>query len=183
MSIKHALLGFLSWRPFTGYELKKMIASSESLYWSGNNNQIYTTLVQIHQEGLVTNEVQQQEHYPARKVYTITEKGLAELRAWVLSPPELPQLKNTFLIQLAWADQLLPPELDALLEKYEYEVHMRLLMCQEQERRGNTSPARTPREAYLWNMIAQNYIGYYQNELAWVRKLRQELGEQAATKE
>jgi PadR family transcriptional regulator, regulatory protein AphA len=173
MSIKHALLGFLSWRPFTGYELKKMIAGSESLYWSGNNNQIYTTLVQIHQEGLVSDEVQAQEHGPSRKVYTITEKGRAELRAWVLTAPELPQLRNTFLIQLAWADQLQPAELDELLGKYEYEVEMRLLMCQEQERRGSLNPARTERETYLWNMVAQNYIGYYESELAWVRKLRQ----------
>jgi DNA-binding PadR family transcriptional regulator len=173
MSIKHALLGFLSWQPFTGYELKKMIAGSESFYWSGNNNQIYTTLVQIHNEGLVANEVQQQEHGPARKVYTITEKGRAELRAWVKSTPELPQLRNTFLMQLAWADHLQPAELDGLLESYENEVRVRVLMSQEQERRGILNPARTPRESLLWRMISHNSIEHYETELAWVRGLRQ----------
>ena len=175
MSIKHALLGFLSWRPFTGYELKKMIAGSESLYWSGNNNQIYTTLVQIHQEGLVTNEVQQQEHYPARKVYTITEKGLAELRAFVLAAPDLPQLRNTFLIQLAWADQLSGAELDEMIANYIEEVDLRIRMLVEKGHRPAYMPARTGREVFLWEKITQNLIAMYQNELNWVRSMQKEL--------
>ena len=133
--------------------------------------------MQLNREELVTNEVHHQDNYPSRKVYTITEKGLAELREWVLSSPELPQLRNTFLIQLSWADQLEPSELDSLLDKYEYEIHMQLLMRQERDRRGSTSPARTPREAYLWDMIFQNWIISYEDELAWVRKLRKELAE------
>ena len=40
MAIRYAILGLLSWRPFTGYDLKKMIGDSVFLYWSGNNNQI-----------------------------------------------------------------------------------------------------------------------------------------------
>ncbi len=92
MDIKYAILGFLSWKPFTGYELKKVITEAEGFYWSGNNNQIYTSLVELHKEGLVINEVQHQERYPSRKVYSITKEGLSALRKWVLSSPELPQL-------------------------------------------------------------------------------------------
>jgi PadR family transcriptional regulator AphA len=175
MTIKYAMLGFLSWRSLSGYDLKKMFADSELFYWSGNNNQIYRTLVQLHQEGLVAQEVQYQENYPARKVYTITDQGLAELRQWLLSPPELPQYRNSFLVQLAWADQLAPGELDGLLAQYEHELHMQVLMRRERERRGSLNPARTPREAYLWRMLAENQISTYENELAWVRQLRQEL--------
>ena len=45
MSIEYAILGLLSWKPFSGYDLKKIIAESEVYYWSGNNNQIYNSLV------------------------------------------------------------------------------------------------------------------------------------------
>ncbi|RPI32756.1 MAG: DUF4180 domain-containing protein, partial [Chloroflexota bacterium] len=41
MDIKFAILGYLSWRPFSGYDLKKLFADSAAFYWSGNNNQIY----------------------------------------------------------------------------------------------------------------------------------------------
>jgi PadR family transcriptional regulator, regulatory protein AphA len=173
MAIKYAILGLLSWRPLSGYDLKKIIADSVSFYWSGNNNQIYKSLVQLHEEGLVDIEVKQQENYPARKEYTITERGVAELRDWVLSAPELTQFRNTFLIQLAWADQLRGGELDELLARYEHEVEMQLLMLQERERRGTLNPARTPREAYLWREISHYFVNAYASELAWVRGLRQ----------
>jgi DNA-binding PadR family transcriptional regulator len=176
MSIKYAILGFLSWTPLTGYELKKMFAESTTLYWSGNNNQIYKTLVELHREGMVTLEVQHQEDHPSRKIYTITEEGRSELRQWVLSTPEPPQLRNSFLIQLAWADQLRADELDALLEQYEAEVAVQLAMAREQKQRNQHSPQRTPRETYLWQMIAENQIVFYESDLNWVRKLRRELG-------
>ncbi len=175
MSIRHAILGFLSWMPLTGYDLKKLFAESPTLHWSGNNNQIYTALVDLFDEGLVSKEVQQQEDRPARKVYSITPQGRAELRQWVLSTPELPQIRNTFLVQLAWADQLTGGELDDLLARYVDELHVHLLMLQEQRRRGYTAPARTPREALLWDAIMDNRISAYENELAWARRLRQSL--------
>jgi PadR family transcriptional regulator AphA len=172
MSIKHAILGFLSWRSLTGYDLKKLFADSEFFYWSGNSNQIYRTLVQLHKEGLVTREVEQQESYPDRKVYTITEAGQAALRAWAGSAPELPELRHAFLVQLAWADPLCPEELDALLKTYEDKVCVQLLICQEQERRREIDPARTEREAHLWRAVAGNWIGFYEHELSWARELR-----------
>ncbi|MDQ1300691.1 MAG: hypothetical protein QG637_611, partial [Chloroflexota bacterium] len=113
--------------------------------------------------------------YPTRKVYTITECGLADLRSWLLTMPELPQLRHVFLTQLAWADCLNAPELDALLGKYETEAQMQLLMCREQVRRGSVSPARTPREGYLWRMLAENRIGFYEHEVAWAQRVRRGL--------
>jgi PadR family transcriptional regulator, regulatory protein AphA len=90
---------------------------------------------------------------------------------------------------LAWADQLSPDELEALLGKYESEMQMQISMLQMQQEQSNISPsgtprdayinlslARTPREATLWRMIQENWISFYQNELAWVRNLRQQLG-------
>ncbi|MBN2533337.1 MAG: PadR family transcriptional regulator [Spirochaetales bacterium] len=177
MNIKYTILGFLSWRPLTGYDLKKLFIDTIFIYWSGNNNQIYRTLVQLHHEKLVTNEVQHQENGPTRKIYTITEKGLSELRIWVQSTPELPQLRNSFLIQLAWADQLGPEELDTLLKKYEDEIHVQSLMYHEHKKRNLVNPARTKRETYLWSMISDNVIASYEHELAWIRTLRKELGE------
>lgn len=177
MTIKYAILGFLSWQPLTGYDLKKMFAGLTAFYWSGNNNQIYKTLVQLLDEGLVTHEVQYKENSPPKKIYTITEQGLAALKEWVLSAPQLPEFRNSFLIQLAWVDQLKQAELEALLEKYEMEVARQLLMEQEKSKRGGVAPQRNPRETYLWKKISANITSFYENELRWVRELRKELNE------
>lgn len=53
MSIKLAILGILSWKSSTGYELKKIFEDSSFMYWSGNNNQIYKALLNIKPEVLV----------------------------------------------------------------------------------------------------------------------------------
>jgi PadR family transcriptional regulator, regulatory protein AphA len=102
MSIRFAILGFLSWKPFTGYELKKIFADALSFHWSGNNNQIYGSLVDLHSSGSVSIEVVQQEKFPAKKLYTITEQGRSELREWLLSEPELPILRSLAHVRLAW---------------------------------------------------------------------------------
>jgi PadR family transcriptional regulator, regulatory protein AphA len=187
MSIEYAILGLLSWRPLSGYDLKKMFQDSVALYWSGNNNEIYRTLVNLHKQGQVSMEVLPQENLPARKIYTITEKGGAELKKWLLKTTDLPQVKHTLLIQLAWADQLSAPELDGLLARYEDELTTQFWLSQSQGKQKidarakphqvylDVSQARTEREAYLWGMIQQNWTSYYENELAWLRKLRFEL--------
>jgi PadR family transcriptional regulator, regulatory protein AphA len=177
MSIRHAILGFLSWKPFTGYELKKIFADALSFHWSGNNNQIYGSLVELHKDGAVSIEVQQQEKFPAKKLYTITDAGRAELRAWLLSEPELPNLRNIAHTQLAWAEALSDEELDGVLASYERQVSDQAIMCRERMRRGGSEPERSPREKLIWRCIDENRVAFYENELSWTKTLRMRLKE------
>lgn len=183
MSIKYAILGLLSWKPSSGYELKKIIEESSTMYWSGNNNQIYKSLVKLLGEGLVTNEIQHQESSPSKKIYSITDEGLARLREWVLSEPEVPEFKNTFLIQLAWAEQLSNEELNELLIQYESKLNIHILFQQEKIKRGVISPDRNSREVFLWNKISENLLSFYHNELNWVQGIRKELYEKESIEE
>jgi DNA-binding PadR family transcriptional regulator len=175
MSINYAILGILSCRSLTGYDLKKIMQESTFMYWSGNNNQIYKALVELLDKGLVTNEVQHHESSPSKKIYTITEAGRTELKEWVKSNPEAPEFKKMFLIQLAWADQLNTEEINTLLSKYENEVRMQILMEQEKKRRETFSPSRTSREVQIWDFIYDNIISSYENELNWIQKVRKEI--------
>lgn len=171
-------------RPMTGYDLKKMLAGSSILYWSGNNNQVYTSLVKLHQKELITQEIELRADGPTRKIYSISKKGEEELKKTLLSEPETPQLIHPFLIQLAWADRLDEGEMETLLVRYEEEMQAQVSMLQMMAHQNNISPsgkmrdsyinpllARTPREAVLWNKIHENWITFYQNELKWVREL------------
>ncbi|MDF2822545.1 MAG: putative transcriptional regulator [Clostridiales bacterium] len=177
MSIKLAILGLLSWKSSTGYELKKIIEDSSFMYWSGNNNQIYKALMIIENEELVTSEVVHQDNSPSKKIYTITEEGLKELRKWLVSSPEAPEIKKTFLVQLAWSDMLSNQELSELLSRYENEIRLQLMMQNEKYRRALHTPNRSPRESTIWEMISQNIISTYNNELNWVHETRQKLFE------
>lgn len=181
MNLRSTILGLLSWKPSSGYDLKRIIADSEVFYWSGNNNQIYKTLIELQNDGLVSSQVQVQESLPAKKIYSITELGLAELHQNLLAAPEVPELHKDFLIQLAWAETLSDEEILALLEKYEAEIDNRLRMCQALAARPGGSPNRSRREGYLWRRIAENLSTAYQAELAWASQTRRELSEKVYT--
>jgi DNA-binding PadR family transcriptional regulator len=183
MSIKFAILGILSWKCSTGYELKKIFEESSFLYWSGNNNQIYKALLHLQSEELVTSEVIHQDSSPSKKKYTITENGLKELKEWVVSSPEAPEIKKTFLVQLAWSDMLNNQELNELLSKYENELKVQVVIQQEKNRRAIHSPNRSTRESFIWEMISENIISTYNNELNWVHETRQKLFENQVIKE
>lgn len=175
MSINFAILGILSWKASTGYELKKIFEESSILYWSGNNNQIYKALSQMLDEELVRSEVVHQDNSPSKKIYTITDAGRRELKEWVVSTPEAPEIKKTFLVQLAWSDMLSNQELNDLLIRYENELKTQLIMEQEKIRRALHSPNRSSRESFIWKMISENVISTYHNELNWVRETQQKL--------
>jgi PadR family transcriptional regulator, regulatory protein AphA len=177
MSIKYAILGLLSWKPSTGYEIKKIFEESSIMYWSGNNNQIYKALVQLQDEGFVTNETKHQEGLPSKKIYTITSEGISELKEWICTSPEAPEFKKPFLVQLSWSDLLSNQELFELVAKYENEIKMQLILNQEKIKRRNFCPDRTQREKFLWDMINENLLSSYRNEMEWIKNLRSQLFE------
>lgn len=172
MSINYAILGILSYKPMTGYDLKKIIQDSTFMYWSGNNNQIYKALSELHNKGMVTNVVEHQEGLPAKKIYRITSEGLAALKEWVLSPIEPTEIKKPFIIRLAWSMQLNSKELNALIDEYYNQVKMQLIMEQRYRQDSNFSPNRTELETTLWSFIKDNIIRTYENELVWIEELR-----------
>lgn len=184
MSLNHAILGILSRQPLTGYDLKKIMQDSAYMPWSGNNNQIYKALVELLEHGYLTNEVQHQDGAPSKKIYTITEQGLAELKRWTLAEPEPPEFRKLFLIRLACSGQLSDEELGGLLSRYEEELHS-MLSYQEEKRHRET--ARTQpgeaRDALIQQMIHANVMSFYRQELSWVMELRRKLFEQLQHKE
>ena len=181
MNIESAILGVLSWKSFSGYDLKKIFEQSPIMHWSGNNNQIYKALTKLHRDGLATTEVLYQENAPVRKVYSITDKGLSQLKKAILETPDEPEWRKTFLIRLAWAEMITDEELLELLAKYEEKVRDTLHMEMEKKRRGGT-PGRSSREIFLWEKIYENIFLSLQNELDWIDKMRSEFINNAAQK-
>ncbi|MFI5387204.1 MAG: PadR family transcriptional regulator [Fimbriimonadales bacterium] len=77
--LETVVLGTLQGKSMHGYEISKRIAAkSEGLLRIGEG-QLYPTLHKLEQQGLVTAEWIPQEGKPSRKVYSLTESGLAKL--------------------------------------------------------------------------------------------------------
>ncbi|MFI5831887.1 PadR family transcriptional regulator [Streptomyces sp. NPDC051578] len=80
MSLRHALLGLLSERPASGYDLLKRFETSLANVWPATQSQMYGELAKLAAAGLISVSAQGPR---GRKEYTLTDDGLAELRHWL----------------------------------------------------------------------------------------------------
>jgi len=75
MSLDYAILGFLNYQPYSGYDLKKAFDNSIQHFWPADQSQIYRTLARLAERDLAEVEVVSQRDRLSRKVYAITETG------------------------------------------------------------------------------------------------------------
>jgi len=178
MTIQTAILGFLNQKPRSGYDLKREFQADLYLHWSGNNNQIYRALMALHREGLVSATLETPERGPAKKIYTITSQGRESLRDQLLEPPELPQVRNSFLGSLAVMDSLSDSELTAQILAYGDQLEIEISLWRERLRRleaAGPRDAARDRSAAMTEAIYRRWIEYYERERECMVALANEL--------
>ncbi|MBT3388875.1 MAG: PadR family transcriptional regulator [Chloroflexi bacterium] len=117
MSLKHAILGFLNYRPYSGYDLKKIFDTSVRHFWPADQSQIYRTLARMSKKGWTETEVIRQESRPDRKLYHISPAGREELRRWLLTPLPPEENRSADMIQIFFAAQLSDEEILGIFER------------------------------------------------------------------
>jgi len=111
-----SLLGLLSMKPQSGYELKKLIEESIGNFWSESFGQIYPTLRRMVAAGLVEMMESQGVGRREKKVYRLTDAGSARLQEW-LAQPAIDQIpRNELLLKLFFGDRAEPSAMKTLLE-------------------------------------------------------------------
>jgi len=116
MTLKFALLGFLSYGEMTGYDLKQCLDNSTQFFWQAKQSQIYRTLKQIEDEGLVVSHIEQQDDRPDKRIYQLTQAGLAEFRQWIAAPIQDVSLhRDAFLLKIFFSGAADRSELRAQL--------------------------------------------------------------------
>jgi len=132
MSLPHALLGLLNYRPATGYELKATFTNSIHFFWDATLPQIYRTLKQMEGNRWLNVTVEHQDGKPSRKVYQVTEAGRKELRRWLGEPLETPEPRNAMLIKVFFGNQMDSAQFTAHLKELQ-KVYANLLERYDQE--------------------------------------------------
>lgn len=116
MSIRNALLGLLAEAPMSGYDLTKRFEHSLGRVWPVRHNQIYTELKQLAADGLIDLTA----YGPrGRKIYSLTESGLAACRDWLRARPESIERSMRFepLLRMNFLWLLDAPEAGAILKR------------------------------------------------------------------
>lgn len=170
MSLDHAILGFVNEMPRSGYDLKKAFDASVAHFWPANQSQIYRTLARLTEAGLVEAKVVEQDGKPNRKVYYITEAGLAELRRWLSTPLPLGGWRDPFVIQLYWADAIGLEELVALLEERASKHRERLQFYRRALKGFEENPPKGVWDRALQPLIVEGGIMQEEAWLSWVER-------------
>jgi PadR family transcriptional regulator AphA len=173
MSLEFAILGFLNYHPYTGYDLKKVFDSSIRHFWPADQSQIYRTLNRLTDKGQARMEKVPQEDRPDRKVYHITDAGRSALREWIMGPPPLDEPRSAPLIQVFFSGQLSDQE---ILAKFEgYVAIMQTVLDQYDQVPDMILPYQreitSPREHFFWMLTLENGIANMRSNLQWAQSV------------
>lgn len=96
----------------TPYELKRWAGESIGNFWSFPHSQLYSEPARLAEAGLL--EEQQEPAGRRRRIYSLTDDGLAALRRWLREPTvEPPQIRDLALLKLFFGQFLTPEEVAA----------------------------------------------------------------------
>jgi PadR family transcriptional regulator AphA len=110
VSLRHALLGLLTAKPMTGYDLAKVFERSVDYVWHAPHSQIYPELRRMEADGLVAAEIVPRGTRGRKRAYAVTDAGRAELRRWVAEvtpieqPRDVERLRSTYLELASYDD-------------------------------------------------------------------------------
>jgi PadR family transcriptional regulator AphA len=104
-TVTPVILGLLSSRPRSGYEIKAIVDRSTRFFWAASYGQIYPELRRLEGEGLIEGEDAPNGDRPLR-VYQLTASGRVALEEWLLGRETTIELRDESLLLLFFADAL-----------------------------------------------------------------------------
>src|SRR5262245_40913944 len=104
-AVTWAVLGLLSRRPMSGYDVKQAVDRTIRHFWAASYGQIYPELRRLEEAGWIAG-ADGSRGARSRRVYTITEQGRRELRGWLAGPETRIELRDESLLRLFFADGL-----------------------------------------------------------------------------
>ena len=170
MSLKHALLGILSYQPMTGYEVKQFFDSSVAHFWNAELSQIYPTLKTLEESSFVSMHVEVQQNRPNRKIYEITNAGRDEFLRWVRGTQPPADLRDPFLIKIFFATDV-PIEDVLILLRRQMEEQQKVLLFSEtvlrDKIREGVEHSHSPRHGLFWTLTLEMANAYRRAYIDW----------------
>jgi len=171
-SLRFAILGLLTRRPATGYDIKRDFDRTIGYAWNAHDSQIYPELRRLEEEGLIHSEPIKPDGR-RRRAYRVTTEGRKQLRAWLAAPAERGFQRDEFLLRLFFLHLLTPPERAAVLrlEADRLEDELGLLKTVLSPFEGSQAAADTA-HALRWQLAAARvFRASTEARLAFVRRL------------
>ena len=168
------VLGLLSMKPLSGYDIKKIIDKSIRHFWSESNGQLYPTLRQLLKDGLVTMAQKKQNGKKVSHLYAITKKGSEVLEQWLEAPSEKKSIhRDEELLRLFFGNNACEAASLDLLKQRAQRAQEALSEYQMLKRELDARISH-PQHLY-WNLALNNGICHAEADLAWCHESIQAL--------
>lgn len=118
MSLRHALLAVLTAEPMSGYDLIKYFDGTVAFLWYAPHSQIYPELRRMEREELLEVEVVARGTHAKKRIYSITELGMRELRRWADTVLPLQPDRDPYRLKAAYMEWSTPEAARRQLEEH-----------------------------------------------------------------
>jgi DNA-binding PadR family transcriptional regulator len=106
MALRHAVLAALLDSEFSGYQLAKAFDVGVANFWHALPQQLYAELAKLEKEGLVAGREVVQQSRPNKRVFTVTDAGVAELERFAAADPKPTFIRDDLLVKVQAADRV-----------------------------------------------------------------------------
>lgn len=168
--LKYAILGLLNRQPMTGYDIGKEFNYELSEFWHAKHSQIYTELKRLHDEGLVTYDIEISGDILEKKQYSITEKGESDLLKWLHKDELIDKtVKDVFRVRMYFSSYIDLTSRIKLLESQKMQHRRRLnqLLNTAEQYDGVPSP---DSDRFGDFIVLESAIIREEGILAWIEK-------------
>jgi DNA-binding PadR family transcriptional regulator len=163
-----AILGLISKSPSTGYDLRKLFASSPIGAFSSSPGAIYPALKRCEKNGWLSNDIDNSTKLRPRQVFSLTDTGREVLRKELLQHVDVEAVirhQRDLILRFAFMDDMLSrQEIRAFLEAYASAMEDYLGMLEQHK---PLMPSDTPLCGFL--AMEQGMDGYRAN-VRWARR-------------
>ena len=172
----YAILGLLSVRQWSTYELAKQVRRSLRWFWPRTERKIYDEPKRLVADGLATATRQYTGQRP-RTVYGITNQGRDELSRWLDRPPATRSVEFEGMLKLFFADAGSLDQLAATLAAIERDAADRLAELAEVNKQNLAGTNNFPQRLHLSVLALRLHVEQEIVVYNWARWAR----DQAAT--
>ncbi|MEW2414791.1 PadR family transcriptional regulator [Streptomyces sp. NPDC046866] len=106
MALRHAVLAALLDAELSGYQLAKSFSVGVANFWHALPQQLYTELAKLEREGLVSGREVVQDTRPNKRLFTVTDAGLAELERFTEAAAKPSFMRDDLVVKVHAADHV-----------------------------------------------------------------------------
>jgi DNA-binding PadR family transcriptional regulator len=135
MALRHAVLAALLDGEYSGYQLAKIFDVGVSNFWYAAPQQLYAELAKLENDGLIAGRQVTQHGRPDKRVFTVSQAGSAELRAFAAATAKPLAIRDDLAVKVQVIDHVDPAPVIAQLEERATGAAARLALFEQELRR------------------------------------------------